>query len=59
MRGELKWEKVHGGLRLKKYKSLVDLLFSLARQRQLLHFKAIILDRRAPEYKTYSKGTTK
>src|SRR5215216_1541000 len=56
MHGELKWEKVRGGLRLTKYKSLVDLLFSLARQRQLLHFKAIILDRHAPEYRTYSKG---
>ena len=56
MHGELKWEKVRGGLRLKKYKSLVELLFSLSRQRQLLHFKAIILDRRAPEYLTYSKG---
>jgi hypothetical protein len=56
MHSELKWEKVHGGLRLKQYKSLVDLLFSLARQRQLLQFKAIILDRRAPEYRTYSKG---
>lgn len=56
MPGELKWEKVRGGLRLKKYKSLVDLLFSLSRQRRLLHFKAIILDRRAPEYHAYSKG---
>lgn len=37
MQGELKWEKVRGRLRLKKYKSLVDLLLSLARQRQLLH----------------------
>src|SRR3954453_11711541 len=56
MHGELKWEKVRGGLRLKQYKSLVDLLFSLARHRQLLQFKAIILDRRTPEYQTYSKG---
>ena len=30
--------------------------FSLSKQRRLLHFKAIILDRRAPEYRTYSKG---
>jgi hypothetical protein len=56
MHSELKWEHVHGGLRLKKYKSLVNLLFRLARQRQLIQFKAIILDRRAPEYRTYSKG---
>lgn len=56
MHGELKWEKVRGGLRLKKYKSFVDLLFSLARHRRLIHFKAIILDRRAPEYHKYSKG---
>jgi hypothetical protein len=56
MHGELKWQKVHGGLLLRKYKSLVDLLFSLGRQRQLLQFKAIILDRHAPEYRTYSKG---
>ena len=49
MHGELKWEKVRGGLRLKKYKSLVELLFSLARHRQLIQFKAIILDRHAPE----------
>jgi hypothetical protein len=56
MHGELKWEKVHGGLRLRKYKSLVDLLFRLARQRQLLQFKAIILDRRSPEYEAYCKG---
>ncbi len=55
MHGELKWVKVRPGLLLKKYKSLVDLLFRLARQRQL-HFKAIILDRRAPEYHAYSKG---
>ena len=30
MHGELAWTKVDGGLRLKKYKSLVDLLFALA-----------------------------
>lgn len=54
--GELKWEKMRGGLRLKKYKSLVELLFSLARHRQLIQFKAIILDRHAPEYRIYSKG---
>jgi hypothetical protein len=54
---ELKWQKgVHGGLGLKQYKSLVDLLFRLIRQRKLLQFKAIILDRRAPEYHAYSKG---
>jgi len=56
MHGELKWQKVHGVVLLRKYKSLVDLLFSLGRQRQLLQFKAIILDRHAPEYRTYSKG---
>jgi hypothetical protein len=56
MHSELKWESLRGGLRLKKYKSLVDLLFWLARQRQLIQFKAIILDKRAPEYRTYSKG---
>jgi hypothetical protein len=56
MHGELKWEKVRGGLRLRKYKSLVNLLFSLARQRRLLQFKAIVLDKHAPEYLTYSKG---
>jgi hypothetical protein len=56
MHGELKWQKVRGGLLLRKYKSLVDLLFSLGRQRQLLQFKAIILDRHAPEYRTYSEG---
>jgi hypothetical protein len=56
MHRELKWEKVRGGLRLKKYKSLVDLLFALSRQRRLMHFKAIILDRRAPGYHAYSKG---
>jgi hypothetical protein len=57
MPGELKWEKVRGGLRLKKYKSLVDLLFLLSRgRRPLIHFKAIILDRHAREYHTYSKG---
>ena len=56
MQGELKWEKVRGGQRLRKFKSLVDLLFSLSRGRQLLHFKAIVLDRRAPEYRTYSRG---
>src|SRR5687768_5932621 len=39
---ELKWEKVRGGLMLAKYKSLVDLLFALLRQRRL-QFKAIIL----------------
>jgi len=54
--GELKWETMHGGLRLKKYKTLVELIFSLARQRQLIQFKAIILDRHAPEYRIYSKG---
>ena len=56
MYGELAWTKVSGGLRLKKYKSLVDLLFALAKQRQLLQFKAIVLDTRAPEYRVYSKG---
>jgi hypothetical protein len=56
MHGELKWEKVRGGLKLKKYKSLVDLLFSLGRQRRLLQFKAIVLDTRAPEYRTFSQG---
>ena len=39
MHGELKWEKVRGGLRLKKYKSLVELLFSLARRRQLIQYQ--------------------
>ena len=34
MHGELKWNKLHGGRRLAKYKSLVDLLFTLARQRR-------------------------
>lgn len=56
MHGELKWTKVDGVVRLAKYKSLVDLLFKLSRQRRLLQFKAIILDRRAPEYRVYSKG---
>jgi hypothetical protein len=57
MHGELKWEKVHGGDRLAKYKSLVDLVVDdLARRRQLLHFKAIIMDKRASEYRTFSKG---
>jgi hypothetical protein len=56
MHGELKWHKVEGGLKLIKYKSLVDLLFALSKQRRLLQFKAIILDKRAPEYRTYSKG---
>ncbi len=56
MPGELKWTKVDGCLRLAKYKSLVDLLFKLARQREILHFKAIILDTRAPEYRAFSKG---
>ena len=36
MHGELAWTNVRGGLRLKKYKSLIDLVFALARQRQLL-----------------------
>src|SRR5215208_972608 len=45
MRGELKWNKLDGGLRLAKYKSLVDLLFTLARRRELLQFKAIVLDK--------------
>jgi hypothetical protein len=35
MHGELKWETVRGGLRSKKYKSLVNLLFALSRQQQL------------------------
>src|SRR5688500_14722831 len=56
LQGEIKWNKLHGYTRLVKYTSLVDLIFSLAGPRQLLQFKAIILDRRAPEYKTYSKG---
>jgi Protein of unknown function (DUF3800) len=56
MHGELAWTTVGGGLRLKKYKSLIDLVFTLARQRQLLQFKAIVLDTRAPEYRVYSKG---
>jgi hypothetical protein len=56
MHGELKWEKVRGGFRLRKYKSLVDLLFLLIKRRRLLQFKAIILDKRAPEYRTFSKG---
>src|SRR4051794_29363494 len=34
MHGELKWTKVDGGLRLKKYKSLVDLLLKLTRQQE-------------------------
>ena len=51
MHSELKWEKVRGGYRLARYKLLVDLLVDdLARRRQLLHFKAIIMDKRAPEY---------
>jgi hypothetical protein len=54
--GELKWETMRGGFRLKKYKSLVELIFSLARHRQLIQFKAIILDRHATEYRIYSKG---
>jgi hypothetical protein len=53
---EVKWNKVSGSRRLATYKSLVDLLFTLAKQRELLHFKAIVLDRHAPEYRTYSKG---
>lgn len=56
MHRELKWKKVAGGLRLKKYKSFVDLLFNLSKQRGLMHFKAIILDKRSPQYRTYSKG---
>jgi hypothetical protein len=56
MHGELKWTKVDGHLRLAKYKSLVDLLFKLARQRQLLQFKAIVLNTRAPEYRAFSEG---
>jgi hypothetical protein len=56
MHGEIKWNKLDGGRRLAKYKSLVDLLFTLARQRELLQFKAIVLDRRAPEYRTFSEG---
>jgi hypothetical protein len=57
MAGELKWEKVHGGDRLAKYKSLVDLVIDdLARRRRLLHFKAIVMDKRAAEYRAYSKG---
>ena len=56
MHGELKWHKVEGGLLLRKYKSLFDLLFRLAKQQRLLQFKAIILDTRAPEYRAYSKG---
>src|SRR4029079_1912260 len=56
MHSELKRERGHGGLRLKKYKSLFDLLFRLAKQQRLLQFKAIILDTRAPEYRAYSKG---
>ena len=53
---ELKWNKLHGSRRLAQYKSLVDLLFGLSRHRELLHFKAIVLDRRAPEYRMYSEG---
>src|SRR3954471_20734049 len=56
MHGELKWNKLQGHLRLLKYKSLVDLLFTLARRRELLHFKAIVLDRSSPEYRTYCNG---
>ena len=57
LQGELKWQKgVKGGLRLKKYKSLVDLLFRLIKHDKLLQFKAIILDRRAPQYWVYAKG---
>ena len=56
MHGELKWNKLDGHRRLAKYKSLVDLIFTLARRRELLQFKAIVLDRRAPEYRTFSKG---
>ena len=58
MHGELKWERCRGGLRLKKYKSYVDLLFHLARHRQLIQFKAIILDRRAPEYEVFTFART-
>jgi hypothetical protein len=54
---ELKWNRVRGGYRLARYKELVDLLVDdLARRRRLLHFKAIIMDKRAPEYRTFSKG---
>jgi hypothetical protein len=56
MHGELKWIKVHGWWRLAKYKSFVDLLVSLTKKREVMHFKAIILDVRDPKYKTYSKG---
>jgi hypothetical protein len=55
--GEIKWERMRGGLQLNQYKSLVDLLFSLIKHRKLFfQFKAIILDRHAPEYRVYSKG---
>jgi hypothetical protein len=56
MHGELKWETMHGRLKLAQYKSLVDLLLTLSKRRRLMHFKAIVLDTRAPEYWTYSKG---
>lgn len=57
MHSELKWERMHGGLKLVKFKSFVDLLMTLIKRRRLMHFKAIILDRRAPAYLTYSKGS--
>jgi hypothetical protein len=56
MHGEIKWNKLDGGLRLAKYKSLIDLLFTLANKRELLQFKAIVMDKRAHEYRTFSKG---
>jgi hypothetical protein len=56
MRGEIKWETAKGGRKLAKYKLLVDLLVDLSKRRRLLQFKAIIMDIRAPEYRTYSKG---
>src|ERR1044072_1342094 len=56
IQSELKWNKLDGHRRLVKYKSLVDLIFKLARQRELLHFKAIVLDKHAPEYRAFSKG---
>jgi hypothetical protein len=54
MEGEIAWTKVVPQ-RYDKYKSLVDLFFVLSRN-GLIHFKAIILNTRDPQYRMYSKG---
>jgi len=54
---EVKWNKLHCAPRLAKYKSLVDLAFTLARRRERLHFKAIVLDRRSPNIARIARAT--